>query len=157
MNSIWLNQAQVVFHVLGKHYQVGENPELCVIFYCLTCFRKLPIQLIFVFNGEGCPLIKQGINVCTKAHDLASSFQEMITSYGYDFHVVSTVHIYPSAHTEHNFRPPLGQKQSWRCSTLMESLMQSYWWCGHTHFWSNSHHPKVRAAPLLCIPSLTDI
>ena len=125
MNSIWLNQTQAVFHVPGKHYQVGENPELRAIFYRLARFRKLPIHLVFVFDGEGRPSIKRGINVCTKAHALASSFQEMITSYGYDFHIVSTVSIYPSAHTERTCRPRLRQKQSWRRSTLMESLMRS--------------------------------
>ena len=28
-------------------------------------------------------------------------------------------------------------------------------WHGYACFWSNPHHPKVCAAPLLCIPSLT--
>ncbi|KIK05366.1 hypothetical protein K443DRAFT_130434 [Laccaria amethystina LaAM-08-1] len=47
----------------------------------------LPVHLTFVFDREGHLLIKQGINVCMKTHALASSFLEMITSYGYNFHI----------------------------------------------------------------------
>ncbi|EDR05078.1 uncharacterized protein LACBIDRAFT_303869 [Laccaria bicolor S238N-H82] len=84
--SIWLNQTQSIFHVPGMHYQAGENPELRTLFYRLARFRKLPIHLVFVFDGEHRPSIKRGVNVCTKAHALTSSFQEFIEQYGYSFH-----------------------------------------------------------------------
>lgn len=84
--SIWLNQTQSIFHVPGMHYQAGENPELRSLFYRLARFRKLPIHLVFVFDGEHRPSIKRGVNVCTKAHALTSSFQELIEQYGYSFH-----------------------------------------------------------------------
>lgn len=58
-----------------------------MIFYRIARFRKLPIHLVIVFDGEGRPSIKRGIKVCTKAHALARSFQDMIMSCGYDFHI----------------------------------------------------------------------
>ena len=89
--SIWLNQTQSIFHVPGMHYQVGENPELRTLFYHIACFRKLPIHLVFVFDGENHPAMKRGVNVCVKAHALTNSFQELIEQYGYSSHTVESV------------------------------------------------------------------
>ena len=88
--SIWLNQTQSIFHVPGMHYQVGENPELRILFYRIACFRKLPIHLVFVFDGENRPALKRGINVRVKAHALTNSFQELIEQYGYSSHTVES-------------------------------------------------------------------
>ena len=89
--SIWLNQTQSIFHVPGMHYQVGENPELRVLFYRIARFRKLPIHLVFVFDGENRPALKRGINVRVKAHALTNSFQELIEQYGYSSHTVESI------------------------------------------------------------------
>ncbi|EDR06461.1 uncharacterized protein LACBIDRAFT_300170 [Laccaria bicolor S238N-H82] len=62
--SIWLNQTQSIFHV--------------------------PVHLIFIFDGEHRPSIKQGVNICTKAHALTRLFQELIEQYGYNYHTAPT-------------------------------------------------------------------
>ena len=89
--SILLNQTQLIFHVPGMHYQVGKNPELHTLFYHIAHFCKLPIHLVFVFNGENCPAMKQGVNICVKAHTLTNSFKELIEQYGYSSHTVESI------------------------------------------------------------------
>jgi len=46
---------------------------------------------LFSFLTDHCPSAKQGINICTKAHALMSSFQELIEQYGYSFHTVEFI------------------------------------------------------------------
>jgi holliday junction resolvase YEN1 len=85
--SIWLNQCQAVF--LRHHSQAGENPELRTLFFRLARLLRVPVTVVFVFDGPIRPSMKRGKSVATKSHWLTSSFQELITAFGFHRHNVS--------------------------------------------------------------------
>ncbi|EJF60479.1 hypothetical protein DICSQDRAFT_162059 [Dichomitus squalens LYAD-421 SS1] len=65
---------------------VGVNPELRTLFFRLAQWSKLPVSLLFVFDGRGRPLEKRGSKMGKSgSHELAPKFKELIKLFGMDW------------------------------------------------------------------------
>ena len=68
--------------------QVGQNPELRVLFYQLVTLSWLPISAVFVFDGTHRPKTKRGKAIRTFPHWLLTSFRKLAEAYGFYCHMV---------------------------------------------------------------------
>ncbi|KAJ6579195.1 PIN domain-like protein [Mycena vulgaris] len=82
-SSIWMSQCTAVFQAPGLHFQAGENPELCALFYKICELSKYCVTAIFVFDGPGRPDIKRGKQVIDRPHWITEHFQAMISAFGF--------------------------------------------------------------------------
>ena len=71
------------------HSNRGENPELFTFFNKLLRLCKLPIQIVFVFDGDRKPSIKRGTRVVDRQHFLYRGMVAFIRAFGHEYHTVS--------------------------------------------------------------------
>ena len=122
--SMWMHSACPVFRY--NHAGVGVNPELRTLFYWLSALLKIPLHVVFVFNGPAQPHVKRRKQIWRPRHWLASAFQEMLTIFGFAWYEVHAyMPLYYVGMTQTVRRDPAKLKQSLRCSPEMDSLMQS--------------------------------
>lgn len=70
------------------HANRGENPELKTFFKKLLRLAKLPVHLIFVFDGPGRPKIKRDTRVVHQGMHLFKSMLLLIEAFGFEYHNV---------------------------------------------------------------------
>ena len=70
------------------HAGAGQNPELRVLFYRLATILAMPAHAFFVFDGPARPQVKQGRQVRGRTHWLACHFQELLNTFGFQWHEV---------------------------------------------------------------------
>lgn len=70
------------------HANRGENPELRTFFNKLVRLSKLPVQIIFVFDGNQRPDIKRDTRVIDREHFLYKGMVQFIEAFGFQHHVV---------------------------------------------------------------------
>lgn len=75
-----------------SHSQMGQNPELKILFYKLTWLLEACITPIFVFDGPDQPSVKRGHPVRPKPIWMTAAFQELITAFGFHIHEVRVSH-----------------------------------------------------------------
>ncbi|KAF8074796.1 PIN domain-like protein, partial [Lyophyllum atratum] len=73
-SSHWIDSCQAAFHTAGLHTHAGENPELRAFYFMLCRFLKLPVVLVFVSDGPGCPAVKRGRSVRPQALWIVRAF-----------------------------------------------------------------------------------
>ena len=83
-----MHESQAVFFH-RHHSQMGENPELRVLFYRLSNLLKMSVIPVFVFDGPNRPSIKRGNKIPALPHWMTERFKELIDAFGFHSHVVS--------------------------------------------------------------------
>jgi hypothetical protein len=71
-----------------NHASAGPSPELCTLFYRLIGLHKVACHVHFIFDGRDHPATKRGKWVKVTPHFLTRSFQELITAFGFTWHMV---------------------------------------------------------------------
>lgn len=87
--STWMYEACMVFQ--HNHAGAGPSPELRTLFYRLIGLHKAACHAHFVFDGKDRPTMKRGKQVKVAPHFLARGFQELITAFGFTWHMVRSV------------------------------------------------------------------
>jgi Holliday junction resolvase YEN1 len=83
-----MHETQAVFFH-HHHSQMGENPELRLLFYRLSNILKMAMIPVFVFDGSGRPSVKRGKKVSALPHWMTERFREFIDAFGFHAHTVS--------------------------------------------------------------------
>ncbi|KAJ7611842.1 PIN domain-like protein [Roridomyces roridus] len=83
--GLWMAQSQSVFHK-PQHSQMGQNPELRVLFYKLGALNQVGCQALFVFDGPERPSVKRNKQVKAKPHWLVKEFTQLIELFGFHHH-----------------------------------------------------------------------
>jgi Holliday junction resolvase YEN1 len=73
------------------HSNRGENPELHTFFNKLLRLSKLPIQIVFVFDGDKKPSVKRGTRIVNREHFLYSGMISFIHAFGHKHHTVRVI------------------------------------------------------------------
>ncbi|KAH7905013.1 PIN domain-like protein [Hygrophoropsis aurantiaca] len=79
--SILFERCQQVL-MLRAHPQSGQNPALRSFFYRVTRLLKLPLQLVFCYDGDERALYKRARKVSTKDHWMVKPTQRMLDTLG---------------------------------------------------------------------------
>ncbi|KAH7908682.1 PIN domain-like protein, partial [Hygrophoropsis aurantiaca] len=79
--SILFERCQQVL-MLRAHPQSGQNPALRTFFYRVTHLLRLPLQLVFCYDGDERPVRKREHNVSTKDHWMVKPTQRILDSLG---------------------------------------------------------------------------
>ena len=88
--SIWLHHASYSRGPKGGPDR-GANIELRTLFWRLKDLSKLPVSVLFVFDGRQRPKVKRGSKMGKSGtHALARGFRELIDMFGMDAREVST-------------------------------------------------------------------
>ncbi|KAF8584477.1 PIN domain-like protein, partial [Ramaria rubella] len=61
----------------------GQNPELLALFFRCCRLLKLPVLVLFVFNGRDWPTFKQGKNARQTKHWLVDKFRTLVDAFGF--------------------------------------------------------------------------
>lgn len=80
--SIWIEAVQKPFR--KNHANAGPVPELRALFYRLVKLAKMPVSVLFVFDGPLRPPIKRGRRVVNNVHWLIPEFKTMIVAFGFE-------------------------------------------------------------------------
>ncbi|KAM5535096.1 hypothetical protein V8D89_011182 [Ganoderma adspersum] len=89
--SLWLQHASTPQWLRNKNpntggNRVGDNPELRTLFFKLCRWSKLPVTLLFMFDGRERPKVKRGSRMGKSgSHPHARGFKEMIELFGWDW------------------------------------------------------------------------
>jgi Holliday junction resolvase YEN1 len=86
--SIWFAEGQHAFKHGGA--QSGSQPELKVVFSRLAGLLRLPVDVLFVFDGDQRPEVKRNTNVVKKAHWMTENAKLLIRAFGFSFYVASS-------------------------------------------------------------------
>ncbi|RDB19153.1 Flap endonuclease GEN 1 [Hypsizygus marmoreus] len=85
--STWLYECQAALNVRGRtHSRAGQNPELRTLFQRLSILSRIPVSLVFVFDGPARPTSKCNKHVYSTPHWLTSYFREFIEAFGFYVH-----------------------------------------------------------------------
>jgi hypothetical protein len=84
MHSAHLAQQKTTVHTTR-----GENPELQVVFYRLCSLLKLPVMVVFVFDGADRPSRKRDRHVGGNTPWIAKYLTDLITAFGFVAHEAS--------------------------------------------------------------------
>lgn len=84
---IWYFLCNPAYH--GTHAARGENRELHIFYNKLVRLAKLPVDLIFVFDGNLRPPMKRGARVIHRQHFLYEGMISFIEAFGFRHHTVS--------------------------------------------------------------------
>jgi Holliday junction resolvase YEN1 len=68
----------------------GENPDIQTMMWKLCHYLKLPVTLVFVFDGPSRPKIKRGTKVVTTPLWLIQHFERLVEVFGFYVH-----HVHP--------------------------------------------------------------
>jgi Holliday junction resolvase YEN1 len=82
-------ESQIPFRF--HHSQAGANPELRTLFFRLARLLQFPVNLLFIFDGEGRPSIKRGKKVIKTPHWLTERVQEMLGLFGFNWYKVCSL------------------------------------------------------------------
>ncbi|KAI1784256.1 hypothetical protein LXA43DRAFT_976766 [Ganoderma leucocontextum] len=91
--SLWLQHVTTPHWMKDKNpnaanaraNRVGDNPELRTLFFKLARWSKLPVSLLFVFDGRERPKVKRGSRMGKSgSHPHARGFRELIDLFGWD-------------------------------------------------------------------------
>lgn len=75
----------------GGHANQGEHPELRIFFSKLLRLSRLPVHLIFVFDGNQKPAVKRGTQVINREHFLYRAMISFIKAFGFQHHTVRRI------------------------------------------------------------------
>lgn len=75
--------------ITSCHANQGEHPELWIFFSKLLHLSKLPVHLVFVFDGDQKPAIKCGVRVVKHEHFLYKGMVSFIEAFGFEHHMAS--------------------------------------------------------------------
>ncbi|EAU89583.2 hypothetical protein CC1G_02472 [Coprinopsis cinerea okayama7 len=88
--STWIYEAQAAVMQASKHRaawaRIGQPAIMKCILDRLLQLIKLPVAVVFVFDGNGRPQYKRGRKVKTKPHYLTGHFQAFIKAFGFHTH-----------------------------------------------------------------------
>jgi Holliday junction resolvase YEN1 len=90
-DSIWIESMHLAHsHSRAKnpHLKYGENPEIQGMMYRFCHYLKLPVTLVFVFDGDERPSIKRGGKVVAERPWIVDRLKELINGFGFYSHQV---------------------------------------------------------------------
>lgn len=67
----------------------GSSAELSIFYHKLTRLAKLPVDVIFVFDGNQKPEIKRGSKIIDRQHSLYKPMISFIEAFGFCHHTAS--------------------------------------------------------------------
>lgn len=71
------------------HANQGEHPEIRIFFGKLLHLSKLPVHLVFVFDGDQKPVIKRGVRVVRHKHFLYKAMVSFIEAFWFEHHTAA--------------------------------------------------------------------
>ena len=87
--SIWLQHATFSAGRPEDREKRGHNPELRLLFNRLCKLSRLPLSLLFMFDGKERPKVKRGSRMGKSgSHNLAKGFKKLLDIFGVDWREV---------------------------------------------------------------------
>ena len=88
--SIWLEHATYSAGPRAREEDRGKNAELRMLFFRLCKLSRLPVSLVFVFDGRQRPKTKRGSKMGKSGnHRWARGFKQLIELFGMEWREVS--------------------------------------------------------------------
>lgn len=154
--SIWYYLCTAPFRI--GHSNRGESPELRTFFSKLLRLSKLPIQIIFVFDGNQRPPIKRGTRVIDHEHFLYKGMISFIEAFGFAHFTVRSNVWSLSKDNYWHWLYETGTRRSWS-RIGVDELLGHHWCRDHRRQWyilvrSCYCHQKVSSSKFSSISSL---